>query len=133
MGNWVKNRLLESGTKSVVVPAGTTAQRPEFPTFGQFRFNLDTAKLEFFNGTQFLPIGTAGPVSYTVDSFAGDGSTSVFTMSIQESAASQIIVFIGSIYQDPETAYSVDGGFDITFTSAPPSGEPISVIHSAVT
>lgn len=133
MGNWVKNRLLESGTKSVVVPAGTTAQRPEFPTFGQFRFNLDTAKLEFFNGTQFLPIGSAGPVSYTVDSFAGDGSTSVFTMSIQESAASQIIVFIGSIYQDPETAYSVDGGFDITFTSAPPGGEPISVIHSAVT
>jgi len=40
------------------------------------------------------------------------------------------MVFVGSIYQDPTTAYTVNGGFDITFTSAPPSGEPISVIHS---
>lgn len=132
MGNWVKNRLLESGSKSVVVPAGTTAQRPDAPTFGQFRFNLDTAKLEFFNGIQFLPIGSAGPVSYTVDSFAGDGSTTVFTMSKTETSATQIIVFVGSIYQEPDLAYTVNGGFDITFTSAPPSGEPISVIHSAI-
>lgn len=132
MGNWVKNRLLESGSKSVVVPAGTTAQRPESPVFGQFRFNVDSARLEFFNGTQFIPLGSAGPLSYTVDSFAGDGSTTVFTMTVQESAETQIIVFVGSIYQDPETAYTVDGGFDITFTSAPPDNEPISVIHSTV-
>jgi hypothetical protein len=51
-------------------------------------------------------------------------------MSVAQALSSQIIVFVGSIYQDPTTAYTVDGGFDITFTSAPPSGEPISVIHS---
>lgn len=132
MGNWVKNRLLKSGSRSVVVPAGTTAQRPEAPVFGQFRFNVDSARLEFFNGTQFIPLGAAGPLSYTVDSFAGDGSTAVFTMTVQESIETQIIVFVGSIYQDPETAYSVDGGFDLTFSSPPPADEPISVIHSAV-
>jgi hypothetical protein len=53
-------------------------------------------------------------------------------MSEQETTASQIIVFVGSIYQDSTTAYTVNGGFDITFTSPPPNGEPISVIHSAV-
>jgi len=42
------------------------------------------------------------------------------------------MVFVGSIYQDPTTAYTVDGGFDITFSSAPPQGEPISVIHSSI-
>lgn len=130
MGNYVKNRLLESGSTSVVVPAGSTAQRPTSPVFGQFRFNIDSASLEFFNGTIFLPISSAGAVSYTVDSFTGDGSTTVFTMSIAQGVPSQILVFVGSIYQDPTTAYTVDGGFDITFTSAPPSGEPISVIHS---
>jgi len=67
-----------------------------------------------------------------VDSFTGTGAQTVFTMSVQESLATQIIVFVGSIYQTPVTAYTVDGGFDITFTSAPPSGEPISVIHTAV-
>jgi hypothetical protein len=51
-------------------------------------------------------------------------------MSIAESTATQIIVFVGSIYQDPATAYTVNGGFDITFTSAPPNTVPINVIHT---
>ncbi len=130
MGNWVKNRLLESGSTSVVVPAGATSQRPVAPTFGQFRFNTDSALLEFFNGTIFQSLSAAGSINYVVDSFTGDGSTTVFTMSERAEFASQIFVFVGSIYQDSTSAYTVDGGFDITFTSPPPSGEPISVIHS---
>jgi hypothetical protein len=130
MGNYVKNRVLQSGSSSVVVPAGSTAQRPTSPVFGQFRFNIDSAALEFFNGSIFQPLSAAGAISYIVDSFTGDGSTSVFTMSVAQALSSQIIVFVGSIYQDPTTAYTVNGGFDITFTSAPPGGEPISVIHS---
>lgn len=130
MGNYVKNRVLESGSTSVVVPSGSTAQRPASPVFGQFRFNIDSVALEFFNGSVFLPLGAAGAVSYTVDSFTGDGSTAVFTMSVAQGVPSQILVFVGSIYQDPTSAYTVDGGFDITFTSIPPAGEPISVIHS---
>jgi hypothetical protein len=51
-------------------------------------------------------------------------------MSEAESSAEQIIVFVGSIYQEPTTAYTVDGGFDITFTSAPPNTVPINVIHT---
>jgi hypothetical protein len=49
---------------------------------------------------------------------------------VAESVETQIMVFVGSIYQDPATAYTVDGGFDITFTSAPPNTVPISVIHT---
>jgi hypothetical protein len=130
MGNWVKNRRLLSGSTSIVVPAGSSAQRPEAPVFGQFRFNTDSALLEFFNGSVFVSLAAASGINYTVDSFVGDGSTTVFTMSEVESLTTQIMVFVGSIYQDPFSAYTVDGGFDITFTSAPPSGEPISVIHS---
>lgn len=104
--------------------------RPAAPVFGQFRFNTDLGLLEFFNGTVFLPLSSAGSISYTVDGFTGDGSTTVFTMSEVESAADQIIVFVGSIYQIPVTNYTVDGSFDITFTSAPPNGVPINVIHS---
>jgi len=65
-----------------------------------------------------------------VDSFTGDGSTTNFNMSIAESSEQQIIVFVGSIYQDPDTAYTVNGTVTISFTSPPPAGEPISVIHS---
>ena len=133
MGYYVKNRRLQSGSSGVVLPAGGAAVRPLAPAFGLIRFNTDTAKIEFFNGISYVTLAATGPVDYTVDSFTGDGSTLVFTMSVEESLATQIIVFVGSIYQEPGTAYTVNplGGFDITFTSAPPQGEPISVIHSS--
>ena len=130
MGYFVKNRRLQSGSSGVVLPAGGTALRPLAPRFGLIRYNTDIAGIEFFNGIQFVRLSEAGSINYVVDSFTGDGSTTVFTMSEREDFTSQIIVFVGSIYQDPTTAYTVDGGFDITFTSAPPDGEPISVIHS---
>lgn len=132
MGYFVKNRRLQSGSSGVVLPAGGSATRPVAPRFGLIRYNTDLAAVEFFNGSLFVQLSAAGAIDYTVDSFQGDGSTTVFTMSIQESLTTQIMVFVGSIYQDPVTAYTVDGGFDITFTSAPPDGEPISVIHSSV-
>lgn len=132
MGNFLKNRNLESGSSGVVLPGGGSALRPVSPKFGLIRYNTDLAAVEFFNGSVFVQLSAAGAIDYIVDSFVGDGSTTVFTMSVQQSQTTQIIVFVGSIYQDPLTAYTVDGGFDITFTSAPPQGEPISVIHSSV-
>jgi hypothetical protein len=131
MGYYVKNRQLQSGSSGVVIPAGGTALRPAAPRFGLIRFNTDNAQLEFFNGTEFVTLSAAGSIAYIVDSFTGDGSTVTFTMSVAEALATQIIVFVGSVYQEPGTAYTVNGGFDIQFTSAPPSGEPISVIHSS--
>jgi len=130
MGNFAKNTRIQTGSTAIRVPTGNTAQRPEVPVFGQFRYNTDNGLLEFFDGIVFRSVSPSGSLTYTVDSFVGDGSTEVFTMSIEESNVQQIIVFVGSIYQDPQTAYTLDGGFDITFTSAPPTGEPISVIHS---
>jgi hypothetical protein len=130
MGYFVKNRRLQSGSTGVVLPTGSAAERPDAPIFGMIRFNTDSGFCEFYNGTIWQNFGTGGTVSYTVDNFTGNGVQTVFTMSIAESNAEQIIVFVGSIYQDYATAYSVDGGFDITFTSAPPNTVPISVIHS---
>jgi hypothetical protein len=130
MGYYVKNRRLESGSSGVVLPAGGTVSRPDSPTFGLIRFNTDSGLVEFFDGIMFQSLAAAGGISYTVDSFTGDGSTTVFTMSVQVALPANIFVFVGSIYQDSTSAYTVNGGYDITFTSAPPSGEPISIIHS---
>jgi hypothetical protein len=130
MGYFLKNRQLQSGSSGIVIPRGSAAQRPDYPTFGMIRFNTDTGFVEFYNGTIWQNIGTGGTVIYSVDNFTGDGSTTVFTMTVSESVETQIMVFVGSIYQDPATAYTVDGGFDITFTSAPPNTVPISVIHT---
>ena len=121
MGYFVKNRQLQSGSSGVVLPTGSTAERPDAPTFGLIRYNTDTGFCEFFNGSIFQNMGVGGIIEYTVDNFTGTGSQTVFTMSEAVSDATQIIVFVGSIYQIATTNYTVDGGFDITFTSAPPS------------
>jgi hypothetical protein len=95
------------------------------------RYNTDVGFCEFYNGSIWQNMGTGGAITYTVDEFTGNGVQTVFTMSIAESDETQIIVFVGSIYQDPATAYTVNGGYDITFTSAPPNTVPISVIHTS--
>jgi hypothetical protein len=130
MARLAKNTAITTGSTAIRIPYGSSAQRPVAPVFGQFRYNTDTGYLEYFDGIQFLSISPGDSLTYTVDQFTGDGSTTVFTMSIEESDETQIIVFVGSIYQTATTAYTVNGGFDITFTSAPPAGEPISIIHS---
>ena len=130
MGYYVKNRRLQSGSSGVVLPSGSTSQRPDYPVFGLIRYNTDSALIEYFNGTDFISLSAGGGITYTVDSFTGDGTTTVFTMSEQESNAQYITVFVGSIYQQPTITYTVNGGYDITFTSAPPSGVPINVIHT---
>jgi len=130
MGYYVKNRRLQSGSSGVVLPTGSAATRPANPTFGMIRYNTDSGLVEFYNGTIWSSLSTGGSITYTVDDFTGDGSTAIFTMSVAESSAQQIMVFVGSIYQDPATAYTVNGGYDITFTSAPPNTVPINVIHT---
>ena len=130
MGYYVKNRRLQSGSTGVRLPVGSALDRPEYPTFGMIRYNTDSASVEFYDGSIWAALSAAGAISYTVDSFNADGSTTVFVMSIAEASETQIIVFIGSIYQEPATAYTVDGGFNITFTSAPPNDTVINVIHS---
>ena len=129
MGFYVKNRRLQSGSTGVVLPTGTSATRPEYPTFGMIRYNTDLSLVEFFNGTVWSTLSTGGSITYTVDDFTGNGVTTTFTMTVAPGNAQQIIVFVGSIYQDPATSYTVSG-LDITFTSAPPNTVPINIIHT---
>lgn len=129
MGYYLKNRRLQSGSTGVVIPTGSTAQRPDYPTFGLIRFNTDTGFCEFFNGTIFQNMGVGGTVSYDVITATGDGSTEDFTLDYEYSDPTQLIVFVGSIYQEPTVAYTVSS-FTLTFTSAPAAGIPINIIQT---
>jgi hypothetical protein len=129
MGNFVKNRQLQSGSSGVVIPTGPTSQRPDAPTFGLIRFNTDTGFCEFFNGTIFQNMGVGGTVSFDVITDTGDGSTVDFTLNFEYSDPTQLIVFVGSIYQEPTVAYIVSS-FTLTFTSAPAAGIPINIIQT---
>ena len=85
----------------------------------------------------------------TIDRFQGDGSTLVFgnkkgntldgstqaTLSVTPTDASDMLVFVGGVYQTPATNYTLSGG-EITFGSAPPAndgstnGHIITIVHN---
>ena len=129
MGYFVKNRQLSSGSTGVGLPIGNSANQPVHPVPGMIRYNTELATPEFFNGTAFVALSQAGGITYILDNFVGDGYNVEFVMTVTENQATQIIVFVGNIYQIPVENYTVSGTA-ITFASAPPNGLPINVIHS---
>tara|TARA_R110002167_G_scaffold210936_2_gene415422 strand:+ start:211 stop:618 length:408 start_codon:yes stop_codon:yes gene_type:complete len=129
MGYFLKNREIPSGSTSTRLPHGSTADRPDSPVFGTFRYNTSIGGLEYFDGTIYKTVSTAGEANIVVDNFTGDNSTLTFTLSTAASNVDQIIVFISNIYQQPSTYSITGGGNDITLSAAPELNEPINVIH----
>ena len=126
-GRFLKEPRIDGGAKSIGIPAGNTAKRPESPTFGTFRFNTDVGRLEFHNGTTFKQVALDGEKTLTVDTFTGDGTSSTFTLSSTPTGTGQILVFIGGVHQESDTHYTLASD-DLTFNEPVPDGETISVI-----
>jgi len=59
-------------------------------------------------------------VAFLVDTFNGNGSTTVFTTSVAPANTASVLVAISGVVQDPST-YGVSGN-TITFSAAPPTG-----------
>lgn len=59
-------------------------------------------------------------VAFVTDTFSGNASTTVFTMSVAPAGTSSVLVAITGVLQDPST-YSVSGT-TLTFSAAPPTG-----------
>jgi fibronectin-binding autotransporter adhesin len=115
--------LYVSGTDSIVIPAGTTAQRPS-GIGGMIRYNSSSNQLEFFNAGTQAWTGTGSTfTTVTADSFTGTGSQTNFTLS-QSTTTAGVIVAINGVIQIPITAYSVSGT-TLTFTEAPLSTDII--------
>lgn len=117
-----------STAQAVSIAKGNANNRPKNPKTGDMRFNTDVNAIEVYDGTEFVYTVKAGEVDIQIDKFTGDGSTTTFTMAEEPLHAKQIMVFIGSVYQDYTTSYTTTAD-EITFTSAPPNGEVINVIH----
>ena len=122
--------IKSSDTAAVEIPAGGTAARPTVAKAGDLRFNTDTNKMEYFDGSAFTQFSKEGNIAITQDSFTGDGSTTAFTMStsVASDQEQRVIVAVGNVYQNPASAYTVSGT-TITFTSPPAGSETITVIH----
>lgn len=148
MGRFVKNPVLTQGS-SVEIPGVATADRPAGAN-GKIIFNTTTSTYQVYNGAQWYNISEASrEKSLTVDKFQGDGSTTVFgdglgntldgstmaTLSVVPTDATDMVIFVGGVYQIPTTNYTYSGG-RITFGSPIPAndgasnGHIVTIIHN---
>ena len=149
MGRFAKNPEVGDNALAIKIPTVTTAQRPSGGN-GQVIFNTTTSSYQVYNGSQWYNISEASKEkTLTIDRFQGDGSTVVFgggkgntldgstaaTLSVTPTSASDMLVFVGGVYQIPTTNYTLSGG-EITFGSAPPAndgatnGHIITIVHN---
>lgn len=133
MGTFLKNPDIAPGKLGVKLPIGTNTLS-DAPVTGLIRFNQDNSRIEFYYNGAWNQVAKIGSVQLEVDSFSGDGETQVFSMSQAEADPTAIVVFIGGVYQQPNTNYTVNGSTAITFTSPPPSPginpNQIVIIHN---
>ena len=72
--------------------------------------------------------GEVGPYNsfdMTIDTFTGDGSNTIFSLSTTPVNANHTLVIVSTVVQE-RTAYSLTGA-NLTFTAAPSNGEIIEV------
>jgi hypothetical protein len=138
MGRMLKNKEFKSPGYGMVIPVGSTALRPQSPVNGTMRFNTDNSVLEAYftsNSIQtWYSVAHVGSVDIQKDTFLGDGTTTVFTMTkgrYTYGQEAQVVCVVGNIFQNPGVAYTfqLGGGYNITFSTAPPLGQTIIVLH----
>ena len=119
---------LGSATSALILPKGTTAQRPT-GVIGQFRYNTTSNQLEFRDNTGFKSLSTDFTLA-TSQVFNGDGATTAFTLDTLSGADSYsnagIFVTLNGVVQQPSVVYGVSG-VTLTFTTAPATGDLIEV------
>ena len=134
MGRFLKNtEIRQADQYSVVVPFGTTDVRPTSPVIGQLRYNTTLNALEVYSYGVWQKFSMVGNVEIVKDIFVGDGSSTSFgamTYSYAFGEEAMTMVFIGNTHQNPAISYTYNGTTSITFTSPPPLGHSIVVLHN---
>ena len=130
-------------TDTILLPVGTTSQRPgnsgNVDVAGMTRFNSSINNLEFFDGSGWVPAGTAFTIisdrqfsAETGNPFGNvNGVNSTFTIQ-SSSTTSSTIVSINGVVQIPALAYNISTT-TLTFTEAPAVGDIIDVRCLATT
>jgi len=135
MGRFIKNRELRSGSHSIRLPMGTSILAPNDPVTGLFRFNHPKSRVEVYRSNRWVPLAFAPEIDYPFkETFYGTGTQVVFgPMRYKYPKNNEIYVriYVHNVFQNPGVAYTIDD-YSITFTSPPPDGHAIVVIHGTV-
>ena len=140
------------GTKALVVPAGTTAERPSTPANAQLRYNTDNNEFEVYEAGAWknLRYQEPNPVGIVQQNLGvGDGTETTFgilnsgdTDFPTPASAQSVIVLVENVFQISTTNYTLvqnpssgpntpyAAGWYIVFSTPVPTGKPVTVIHN---
>jgi len=115
-GNGVKydvnDQVIVDSTNTLLIPKGTTAERPSAPVNGQMRFNTDDGEFEVFQNNAWREMGFKEPFSdpgITIQ-YLGDGDATETVFGPLDSGdtdypvpitAQNVLVFVENVYQIP--------------------------------
>lgn len=135
MGRFIKNKETKTGSYSVRMPMGTPVLAPNDPVTGLIRYNTPGRRLEVYRDNKWVPLAFASTIEYPFkETFFGTGTQLVFgPMKYKYPKNNEIYIqiFVHNIFQNPGVAYTIDD-YSILFTSPPPDGHPIVVLHGVV-
>ena len=134
MARLLKNPLPHDNANfAMQMPIVPSSAFGDAPANGLLRFNQASSRIEFYYNGAWSQVAKIGTVQLVTDSFTGDGTTTVFTMSQAETDPTAVAVFVGGVYQQPNINYTV-AGTAITFASPPPAPgvnpNTVIVIHN---
>ena len=135
MGRFLKNAVTKSGTTAITFPRGSSADRPLHPLDGAHRYNTSINRVEFYDDGVWHIHAKEDPVIVVKDTFAGNNSTSDFTMSYTYNLGeeAQTLVCVNTVWQNPGVNYIFNGSTNIHFTSVPGTAAVIVVLHNYAT
>lgn len=136
----INDQVILDSDNSVLVPKGTTAQRPSSPTEGHLRYNTTDDRFEVYQAGSWYGLRMVAPVGVGITQQNlgnGDATNTVFgpldsgdTEYPVPAAAQNILVFVENVFQISTTNYSLEQnpdaanpGAEITTTNFVPGTE----------
>jgi hypothetical protein len=137
------NRM--GGETGMIVPIGSTSERSVFPENGTLRYNTDVEAFEIYADGAWGEVRKKEPTEIVQQNLGnGDSTETVFGPLVNGDtnfpapiAARNILVFVENVFQIATTNYTLIQnpvgkvpGFYLSFSSAPDTGKPITVLHN---
>ena len=113
-------------TDAIELPAGTTGQRPGSPVAGMFRYNSTDGQFEGYTD-EWGAIAGGGSVEVEKNIYTGDGSDVTFDTTTAIVSENNVQIYLDGVYQSKDN-YATSGS-TVTFSTAPPNGVSIELIH----
>jgi hypothetical protein len=139
----LENEYNFNSSTSIVVPVGGTADRPQAPVNGSFRYNSDTNTFEMYANGAWKTARFDEPATITQETVGtGDDTEDTFgPLNTIPSAGQNVLVLVENVLQlnvtnyelvqNPQTGANTPyaDGWYIQFDAPVPNGKPVTVLH----